>query len=231
MYQIIKYCRDCGPYSGREFGRKADAVRYARACVCPDWEYVAVISTRTKRVDVLKGALGALCARMHRVQAREALRYLWGVITTSYHDLLTMYGGEQLEAEQRVYIYVQQPKRYKTPEDIARKDADIARQIERMQRLIDDLRDYRVALAQRYAELETMPYTRVLTLKRDPSYKGRITYWVTITRRMSDGTETDELCEQFHGQDRAKAFARFAALQKQYPGIASVKDVARRSWE
>lgn len=168
---------------------------------------------------------------MHRVQAREALRYLWGVITTSYHDLLTMYGGEQLEAEQRVYIYVQQPKRYKTPEDIARKDADIARQIERMQRLIDDLRDYRVALAQRYAELETMPYTRVLTLKRDPSYKGRITYWVTITRRMSDGTETDELCEQFHGQDRAKAFARFAALQKQYLGIASVKDVARRSWE
>ena len=85
-----------------------------------------------------------------------------------------MYGGEQLEAEQRVYIYVQQPKRYKTPEDIARKDADIARQIERMQRLIDDLRDYRVALAQRYAELETMPYTRVLTLKRDPSYKAAL---------------------------------------------------------
>lgn len=97
--------------------------------------------------------------------------------------------------------------------------------------MIDDLRDYRVALAQRYAELETMPYTRVLTLKRDPSYKGRITYWVTITRRMSDGTETDELREQFPGQDRAKAFARFAALQKQYPGIASVKDIARRSWE
>ena len=26
------------------------------------------------------------------------------VITVSYHDLLTMYGDEQLEAEQRVYI-------------------------------------------------------------------------------------------------------------------------------
>lgn len=153
------------------------------------------------------------------------------VITVSYHDLLNLYGDEQREAEQRVHIYVQQPKRYKTPEDIARKDADIARQIARMERLIDDLRDYRVALAQRYAELETMPYTRVLTLKRDPSYKGRITYWVTITRRMSDGTETDELREKYAGQERAKAFARFAALQKHYPGIASVKDVARRSWE
>lgn len=43
--------------------------------------------------------------------------------------------------------------------------------------------------------------------------------------------ETAEQREQFPGQERAKAFARFAALQKQYPGIASVKDVARRSWE
>lgn len=149
----------------------------------------------------------------------------------SYHDLLTMYGDEQREAEQRVYIYVQQPQRYKTTEDISRKDADIARQIERMERLIDDLRDYRIALAQRYAELETMPYTRVLTLKRDPSYKGRITYLVTITRELTDGTKIDELREQFPGQDRAKAFARFAALKKQYPGITSVQDTARRSWE
>lgn len=96
--------------------------------------------------------------------------------------------------------------------------------------MIDDLRDYRVALAQRYAELETMPYTRVLTLKRDPSYKGRVTYWVTITRELADGTKIDELREQFRGQERAKAFARFGALQKQYPGITSVKDVARRNW-
>lgn len=150
----------------------------------------------------------------------------------SYHDLLKMYGGgERLEAEHREFVYVQQPRRYKTTEDIARKDSDIARQIARMERLIDDLRDYRVALAQRYAELETMPYTRVLTLKRAPSYKGRITYWVTITLELTDGTKIDELREQFPGKDRAKAFARFAALQKQYPGIASVKDVARRSWE
>lgn len=149
----------------------------------------------------------------------------------SYHDLLTMYGSEQETDEQRIYIYVEQPHALKTPHDIAWRDGQVAVEIKRLESMIDDLRDYRVALAQRYAELETMPYTRVLTLKRDPSYKGRITYWVTITRRMSDGTETDELREQYAGQDRAKAFARFAALQKQYPGIASVKDVARRSWE
>ena len=149
----------------------------------------------------------------------------------SYHDLLKMYGAEQETAEQRIYIYVQQPHALKTPHDVAWRDGQVAVEIKRLESMIDDLRDYRVALAQRYAELETMPYTRVLTLKREPSYKGRITYWVTITRRMSDGTETDELREQFPGKERAKAFARFAALQKQYQGIASVKDIARRSWE
>lgn len=150
----------------------------------------------------------------------------------SYHDLLKMYGGgERLEAEHREFVYVQQPHTLKTPHDVAWRDGQVAAEIKRLESMIDDLRDYRVALAQRYAELETMPYTRVLTLNRDPSYKGRITYWVTITRRMSDGTETDELREKYAGQERAKAFARFAALQKQYPGIASVKDVARRSWE
>ncbi len=149
----------------------------------------------------------------------------------SYHDLLKMYGSEQETAEQRVYIYVQQPHTLKTPHDVAWRDGQVSVEIKRLEALIDDLRDYRVALAQRYAELETMPYTRVLTLKRDPSYKGRITYWVTITRRMSDGTEIDELREQFPGPERAKAFARFATLQKQYPGITSVQDTARRSWE
>lgn len=153
------------------------------------------------------------------------------VITMSYHDLLKMYGSEQETAEQRIYIYVQQPHTLNTPHDVAWRDGQVAAEIKRLESMIDDLRDYRVALAQRYAELETMPYTRVLTLKRDPSYKGRITYWVTITRRMSDGTETDELREQYAGQERAKAFARFAALKKQYPGIASVQDTARRSWE
>lgn len=149
----------------------------------------------------------------------------------SYHDLLKMYGAEQETAEQRIYIYVQQPHTLETPNDVAWRDGQVAVEIKRLESMIDDLRDYRVALAQRYAELETMPYTRVLTLKRDPSYKGRITYWVTITRELADGTKIDELREQFPGQDRAKAFARFAALQKQYPGIASVKDIARRSWE
>ena len=149
----------------------------------------------------------------------------------SYHDLLTMYGSEQETAEQRIYIYVQQPRTLKTPHDVAWRDGQVSVEIKRLEAIIDDLRDYRVALAQRYAELETMPYARVLTLKRDPSYKGRITYWVTITRELTDGTKIDELREQYAGQDRAKAFARFAALQKQYPGIASVQDTARRSWE
>ena len=141
----------------------------------------------------------------------------------SYHDLLTMYGSEQETAEQRVYIYVQQPRTLETTHDVAWRDGQVAADIKRLESMISDLRDYRVSLAQRYAELETMPYTRVLTIKRDPSYKGRITYWVTITRELADGTKIDELCEQFPGQDRAKAFARFAALKSSTPAFLPLR--------
>lgn len=139
------------------------------------------------------------------------------VITVSYHDLLKMYGSEQETAEQRIYIYVQQPHTLKTPHDVAWRDGQVAAEIKRLESMVDDLRDYRVALAQRYAELETMPYTRVLTLKRDPSYKGRITYWVTITRRMSDGTETAESKSGSRSPRRRTPTTRSSARRRSAP--------------
>ena len=81
--------------------------------------------------------------------------------------------------------------------------------------------DEYVRLAKRYEYART----------RRKQYLYQLRYYQKKGRELADGTQIDELREQFPGQDRAKAFARFAAMQKQYPGIASVKDIARRSWE
>lgn len=50
----------------------------------------------------------------------------------SYHDLLKMYGSEQETAEQRIYIYVQQPHTLKTPHDVAWRDGQAAAKRERI---------------------------------------------------------------------------------------------------
>ena len=149
----------------------------------------------------------------------------------SYHDLLNQYGHEQPQAETRVYIFAQAPRKLTTPDEVAYRDRTAAQDIKRLEKLVDDLKDYRRALAARYAELETLPYTYLLKLERVPHWKGHIEYVITLTKTLSDGTKTQDLREVFPGKDRRKAFAKAAELRRQRPGIPYEEDTARRPWE
>ena len=149
----------------------------------------------------------------------------------SYHDLLNQYGHERPQAETRVYIFAQAPQKLTMPEEVAYRDRTAAQDIKRLEKLVEDLKDYRRALASRYAELETLPYTYLLKLERVPHWKGHIEYVITLTKTLSDGTKTQDLREVFPGKDRRKAFARAAELRRQRPGIPNEEDIARRPWE
>ena len=107
----------------------------------------------------------------------------------SYHDLLHQYGREQPQAETRVHIFAQAPRKLTTPDEIAYRDKAISQDIKRLEKLVGDLKDYRRALAARYAELETLPYTYLLKLERVPHWKGHIEYVITLTKTLSDGTK------------------------------------------
>ena len=149
----------------------------------------------------------------------------------SYQDLLNQYGHEQPQAETRVYIFAQAPQKLTTPDEVAYRDRTAAQDIKRLEKLVDDLKDYRRALAHRYAELETLPYTYLLKLERVPHWEGHIEYVITLTKTLSDGTKTQDLREVFPGKDRRKAFTRAAELRRQRPGIPYEEDIARRPWE
>lgn len=149
----------------------------------------------------------------------------------SYHDLLHRYGHEQPQAETHVYIFAQAPQKLTTPDEVAYRDKTAAQDIKRLEKLVADLKDYRRALAARYAELETLPYTYLLKLERVPHWKGHIEYIITLTKTLSDGTKTQELREVFPGKERRKAFTRAAELKHQRPGIPYEEDIARRPWE
>lgn len=149
----------------------------------------------------------------------------------SYKDHLQRYGSPSSTGEARLYIYFQDPAKLEKAKDIEWRDRTAAQDIAQLEKLIADLREYRQALAARYAELETMLYTDRLHLERCPHWQGHIEYTVTITRRYEDGTETEQSREVYRGKDRKAAFARFEELKKQRPGITATKDTERRSWE
>ena len=149
----------------------------------------------------------------------------------SYRKYLTRYGSPAETGEIRFSIYLTDPAKLTAPKDIAWRDKYIVEDITRLEIVLEALRDYRKDLAKRYGALETMPYTRLLKLERNPHWKGRIEYIITITREYPDKTKIDELREVYPGKERKKALDRTAELLKQYPGIPYEKDIERRSWE
>lgn len=149
----------------------------------------------------------------------------------SYHDLLHRYGYDQEDGETLLCIYAVSPKKLKTPDDVIYRDKDASSKIEQLEKLIEDLKDYRKALSARYGELETMAYSRQLKLERNPHWRGNIEYTVTITKTFEDGSQVKDLNESYPGKERRKAISRFEELKKQFPGIESVVDIEKRQWE
>ena len=149
----------------------------------------------------------------------------------SYLDLFQRYGSPSREANVQIRDYLIRPD-VLTADRIANYDKSAARTIAECRQLIDQLTEYRQALAERYAQLATAAYRDRLELRRDPGYRGKpVIYSVQIVRTYEDGTTETPLSETYTGADRRKAFARFAVLQKERPGIETIKDTDRRAWE
>ena len=149
----------------------------------------------------------------------------------SYLDLFQRYGSPSREASVQIRDYLIRPD-VLTADHIVSYDKSAARTIAECRQLIDQLTEYRQALAERYAQLATATYRDRLELRRDPGYRGKpVTYSVQIVRTYEDGTTETPLSETYTGTERRKAFARFAELKRQRPGIEAIQDTDRRAWE
>ena len=149
----------------------------------------------------------------------------------SYLDLFQRYGSPSREASVQIRDYLIRPD-VLTADRIANYDKSAARTIAECRQLIDQLTEYRQALAERYAQLATATYRDRLELRRDPGYRGKpVVYSVQIVRTYEDGTTETPLSETYTGTERRKAFARFAELKRQRPGIEAIQDTDRRAWE
>ena len=149
----------------------------------------------------------------------------------AYLDLFQRYGRPSREADIRLTAYLLRPDTL-TADRIQHNDESAARLISECQALLADLTEYRQALAARYAALATAAYYDRLELVRDRRWRDSpVIYTVQIVRTYEDGTTETPLHETYPGQERRKAFARFAALQKERPGIETRQDTDKRPWE
>ena len=148
-----------------------------------------------------------------------------------YDEMFTRYGSASTEAEICIRDYLIRPDKLDTAQRIKEYDLSAADTIQRCRELIENLGQYRQALAHRYAELETMPYKLRLELKREKRYDNKVKYYISLIKSYEDGSEIKELAEVYQGTERSEALKRFEELKKARPGIEAIKDIAKGKWE
>ena len=154
------------------------------------------------------------------------------MITTSERLKIIFSHSPGLQYKPTFYIYHNHPNRHNTAKEVLQADQRAARDIEELQEAIDNLKEIRAALAARYNELATMPYTYTLELKRDHGYRGsNIRYIIRICKIYEDKSTAEELYETFPGKERHKAIARYKELAKSRPGITCQMDIEKSRWE
>lgn len=149
----------------------------------------------------------------------------------SYANLFQRYGSPSKEAEIRIWYYLQRPEALDTFDRIKHYDTQAAQMVAQCKKLIEDMSEYRQALAARYNQLATMPSRRRLKLERYVNYDNKKFYYIRHFTEYDDGTVVETETETFPGKERRAALARFAKLKKQYPGIAAEMDIDKKSWE
>ena len=151
----------------------------------------------------------------------------------NYKTLFTRFGSPSDEGRVNITGYLLHPAKLNETQRIKRMDETAERVIRECQAAILQLTDYRRALAARYAQLETAPYTPRLEIerRREGYTAPKVFYYVRILRVYQDGTTVAELKETYKGTERRNALARFEELKKQRPGIEAVKDIEKGAWE
>jgi len=150
----------------------------------------------------------------------------------SLETLFSRYGCPSDEGRVNITGYFTRPDKLTEERTIKLSDERAAQIIAEAQQAIADLSEYRQALAARYAQLQTAPYTLRLELERFPasSFHG-VSFEVRIMKKYEDGTTVPELKERYPGKERRQALARFEELKKQRPGIETWKDIEKARWE
>ena len=146
--------------------------------------------------------------------------------TTPYKDWF----NTRNEHQENIYFYAVSPKDIE-PKRLLEADKRAEREIAELEFLISQIKQYRVALSERYNEIQSLTYTLSLSLVRRCCYDNRKLYHVRICRTYSNGAVERVLCEEYKGTDRHKAIRRFQSLQKGHPGINATMDIKKRSWE
>ena len=150
----------------------------------------------------------------------------------AFNELFSRYGHPSKEADIRISGYLFRPDQLDSIGRVKDYDQTAERIIRELEEKIQQLKVYRIALAERYNYLATAPTSPVVRLTRQKTYEGKVFYYLEIySRNLLDEKEVKTSSTTFPGKERRKAIAAYNDYVKAHPGITAEIDIEKRSWE
>lgn len=136
------------------------------------------------------------------------------------------------ERQEHICLYMLQPSRRTSLDDLRQSDRRAAEDIARLQSMIDTLQQYRRDMAERAAYLVSTPPTRSAELKRRRDAWSKKVYFDFIEwDTYPDGTRQRVSVTTYDGTDRHQAIADTKAYQRTHTGIDVTVDIAKSKFE
>ena len=149
-----------------------------------------------------------------------------------YEDFFHRFGAPSDTAEIRINHTFYKPDEIYNIDNLMRYDKWAAEEILRLQKAIEQVQIYRIAICERYNLLQFANVQKVVKLKREKhSYDNKVFYYLQFIDRYEDGHEEQTKSIKYAGADRRKAIADFEEFAKENKNYIAVKDIAKSYWE
>ena len=149
-----------------------------------------------------------------------------------YENFFTRYGSPSEVAEIRINNAFYKVNNIYDESTLMRYDNYAHEDIKRLEKMIEQLKIYRIAICERYNELQFAHVQKVVKLKREKrTYDNKVYYYLELINRYDNGHDEQIKSTRYTGKERKKAiedFERFANENKNY--IAE-KDIEKGKWE
>lgn len=149
-----------------------------------------------------------------------------------YEDLFTRYGSPSDVAEIKITSVLHDARRLYDTNYILRCDNHAEEYIKQLEKAIEKLKIYRIAICERYNELQFANIQKVVKLKREKHFHdNKVYYYLQLLDRYEDGHEEITKNTKYTGKERKKALEDFEKFVKENKNYIAVKDIEKGRWE
>lgn len=130
-------------------------------------------------------------------------------------------------------IYLSNPDRLHTMEDLTYHGAQAARYAAEFKVMIETMEAYQSLIYDRVQALTQAQYHMEIHLNRHKRYDNKVHYYLEVVKVYDTPGIEPETIERttYPGTERRQALKDFTAYQKSHPGIIAVKDIEKARWE